>query len=53
MIGIDILNPKTVVVISILLTSIRIRGRNLDEKRERDMVSFDQRGFLDQKKTID
>jgi hypothetical protein len=28
-IGIDILKPKTVVVMSILLTSIRIRGRNL------------------------
>jgi len=29
MIGMDILKPKTVVVMSILLTSIRIRGRNL------------------------
>lgn len=29
MIGMDILKPKTVVVKSILLTSIRIRGRNL------------------------
>ena len=29
MIGIDILKPKTVVVKSILLTSIRIRGLNL------------------------
>lgn len=29
MIGIEILNPKTVVLKSILLTSIRIRGRNL------------------------
>ena len=28
-IGIDILKPKTVVAMSILLTSIRIRGRNL------------------------
>ena len=28
-IGIDILNPKIVVVMSILLTSIRIRGLNL------------------------
>lgn len=29
MIGIDILKPKTVVLMSILLTSIRMRGRNL------------------------
>ena len=29
MIGIEILNPRTVVVMSILVTSIRIRGRNL------------------------
>lgn len=29
MIGMDILNPRTVVVMSILLTSIRIRGLNL------------------------
>lgn len=29
MMGIDILNPRTVVAMSILLTSMRIRGRNL------------------------
>lgn len=36
MIGIDILNPNTVVVKSILLTSIRIRGRNLFQGNQLD-----------------
>lgn len=31
--GIEILNPKTVVLVSILLTSTRIRGRNLYQVR--------------------
>lgn len=38
-IGIEILNPNTVVVKSILLTSISIRGRNLDfyKKKEKTL----------------
>ena len=40
-IGIEILKPRTVVVMSILLTSIRMRGRNLFLKKKKTQVFSD------------